>query len=247
MLREQTTPSPAPDAVTGALLGLAIGDALGRPANGLSHQNVRLYFKGIKEYRDDEYGEGTAGSGTTLTRHALALAHTRDPAPAADLPVRLAESVVWGLLDAAPADLPPTAALHAHAIAHLRTLPPGSFDVYSFWHGLLGDAPENLARRLARVTPDPDDVPLDLADACGGTDDAERAWLFAVAMFARNPFLVEGTLLSSINVGGQTATVGALVGSLLGALHGAQAFPNEWHEGLAARGDVLRAAEALSV
>ena len=88
-------------------------------------------------------------------------------------------------------------------------------------------------------------MPLDLADACGGTDDAESVWLFATAMFARNPFLVEGTLLPAINVGGQTATVGALVGSLLGALHGAQAFPNAWHDGLAARADVLRAADAL--
>ena len=42
------------DRVLGALLGAAVGDALGMPVDGLSHQNVRLYYKGIKGYRDDE-------------------------------------------------------------------------------------------------------------------------------------------------------------------------------------------------
>src|SRR5690606_15821429 len=36
------------DRALGALLGAAVGDALGMPVDGLSHQNVRLYYKGVK-------------------------------------------------------------------------------------------------------------------------------------------------------------------------------------------------------
>ncbi len=62
------------DRVRGLLLGLAIGDALGMPIEGLSHQNVRTYYKGIKGFRADEKrGELGAGQWTADTQNALAL------------------------------------------------------------------------------------------------------------------------------------------------------------------------------
>ena len=67
--------SLSPARVRGALLGTAIGDALGMPIEHLSHQNVRLYYKGIKEYRADEKrGELDAGQWTGDTQRMLALA-----------------------------------------------------------------------------------------------------------------------------------------------------------------------------
>jgi ADP-ribosylglycohydrolase len=51
-------------------------------------------------------------------------------------------------------------------------------------------------------------------------------------MVARRPHLLENTLLSGINVGGDADTTGAMMGAMLGALHGWTAFPDEWHEGL---------------
>jgi ADP-ribosyl-[dinitrogen reductase] hydrolase len=51
-------------------------------------------------------------------------------------------------------------------------------------------------------------------------------------MFARNPSLLEGTLLSTINAGGDADTTGSMVGALLGALHGWSAFSPEWRTGL---------------
>jgi ADP-ribosylglycohydrolase len=51
-------------------------------------------------------------------------------------------------------------------------------------------------------------------------------------MFARNPALVEATLLSAVNVGGAASAVGAMTGALLGAFNGWSAFPAEWREGL---------------
>ena len=63
------------DRASGLLLGLAIGDALGMPVEGLSHQNVRTYYKGIKAFRADEKrGELDAGQWTADTQNALALA-----------------------------------------------------------------------------------------------------------------------------------------------------------------------------
>ena len=63
------------DRARGALLGLAIGDALGMPIDGLSHINVRTYYKGIKAFRADEKrGELEAGQWTAHTQNARALA-----------------------------------------------------------------------------------------------------------------------------------------------------------------------------
>lgn len=254
MIREQTTPSARLHA---ARLGARIGDALGMPVHGLSHQNVRMYYKGIKELRDDEKRGIAAGTGTAHTARlrCLETALARETAPgaclgslprgtsdAAVVAVALAaHSEVLGTLDLAPQAYA-AARAHAWAIAHLATADPASFDAAAFWAALRqqaaaaerqAGAPETLALRLGALTPHLGDFPLDLQDACGGTDEApEQAWAFAVAMFTRNPLLVEGTLLSAVNVGGAAATVGALVGSLLGALHGAEAFPAEWRAGL---------------
>ena len=63
-----------PDRVLGTLLGTAVGDALGMPIDGLSHQNVRTYYKGIKAYRADEHRRDLgAGQWTALTQRMFAL------------------------------------------------------------------------------------------------------------------------------------------------------------------------------
>ena len=78
-----------PDRVRGALLGAAVGDALGMPVESLSHQNVRTYYKGIKEYRDDKHRKDLqAGQWTSRTQRLFALAGAlaagADPARALD-------------------------------------------------------------------------------------------------------------------------------------------------------------------
>src|SRR5690554_4522784 len=63
------------DRALGALLGAAVGDALGMPVDGLSHQNVRLYYKGVKGYTADEKrGDLDAGQWTAHTQRLRALA-----------------------------------------------------------------------------------------------------------------------------------------------------------------------------
>jgi ADP-ribosylglycohydrolase len=66
-------PNIPPDRVRGALLGAAVGDALGMPIEDLSHQNVRTYYKGIKEYRDDKHRKDLgAGQWTARTQYLFA-------------------------------------------------------------------------------------------------------------------------------------------------------------------------------
>lgn len=108
----------------------------------------------------------------------------------------------------------------------------------------LGDG--RVSGRLHGLTGHMNEFPLDLQDLCEGTSvAADQSWPFALAMFCRNPGLLEATLLSSINVGGDADTVGSMVGALLGARHGWQAFPEPWRTGLEEADRLLAEADAL--
>ena len=68
-------PAPFHDRLVATLLGSALGDALGMPVEGLSHQNVRTYYKGIKDLTaDDKRGDLGRGQWTADTQRARALA-----------------------------------------------------------------------------------------------------------------------------------------------------------------------------
>ncbi len=314
----------ASDRIVGALLGTAVGDALGMPVEGLSHQNVRTYYLGIKEYRDDDQrGDLSAGQWTDDTQMTFALvrAMTQTAAPE-EWPAAVAEEYValrsearrWGETttaaidrladgvapaDSGGADRPTDGAAmraapiglwwaaadvsrarafevaravlgvtHRHpvslvagwgqvaAVRFALGQAPDTFDRSAFWATLLKAttwAEEHLAAearvsdRLRTLEGNLDGFPLDLRDLCDGVGvRAEEAWPFACAMVARRPHLLENTLLSGINVGGDADTTGAMMGALLGALHGWEAVPTEWKEGLEATGDLVEQARALS-
>jgi len=312
------------DRILGALLGTAVGDALGMPIEGLSHQNVRTYYKGIKEYRDDDQrGDLDAGQWTDDTQMTFALVraltHASDPA---DWPAAVAEEYValrgearrWGRTSTAAIDrladgVPPgeagtpdrpsdgaamraaplgvwwaarepgrdaafeavravLAVTHRHpmalvagwgqaaAVRHCLRSAPADFDRAAFWTALIDatteaetrlDAEPRVSDRLRRLRGQLDAFPLDLRDACGTVGvRADEAWHFACAMVARRPQLLENTLLSGINVGGDADTTGAMMGTQLGALHGWAAFPGEWHDGLEAADRLEREAQAFA-
>ena len=313
------------DAILGTLLGTAVGDALGMPIEGLSHQNVRTYYKGIKEYRDDDQrGDLDAGQWTDDTQMTFALvrALTANPDSLDQWSEAVAEEYValrnearrWGptttsavdrLADgAAPTesgdpDRPTDGAAmraaplgvwwavrerdrdvafdtvrsvlsvtHRHPVAlvagwgqvvAVRTLlgwTPETFDRTAFWDALLDattwaeaelNTDDRVSSRLDRLTGQLDSFPLDLRDACDGVGvRADEAWPFACAMVARRPHLLENTLLSGINVGGDADTTGAMMGAQLGALHGWDAFPDEWREGLEATDRLQDEAQAFA-
>lgn len=312
------------DRITGALLGTAVGDALGMPIEGLSHQNVRTYYKGIKKYRaDDQRGDLAEGQWTDDTQFTFALARAMTEAPGPEAwPARAAEAYValrpearrWGptttdavdrlaegtpwqeagdaerptdgaAMRAAPlgawwaaavasrsealaAIRPVLAVTHRHPVAvaagfgqafAVRTAlqqTVEAFEADAFWADLIDAVTwaeeelgggERVSTRLHQLAGHLDEFPLDLRDLCGGVGvRADEAWPFAVAMFARAPHLIENTLLSAINVGGDADTTGAMLGALLGALHGWAAFPDEWRDGLEARAELEAQAEALA-
>ena len=303
------------DTVLGALLGTAVGDALGMPIEGLSHSNVRTYYKGIKEYRDDDQrGDLDAGQWTDDTQMTFAVAEAvaQSPGDPAAWPGAVAEAYValrpdarrWGpttttaidrladgadpatsgsdesatdgaAMRAAPLGLwwaaaeadrseafqairPILAVTHRHpaalaagwgqaaAVRSTALASPSSFDRDAFWDELVEtvvwgeerlsegeETDDRVSTRLRRLTDQLDSFPLDLGDLCDGVSvRADEAWPFACAMTARRPLLLENTLLSGINVGGDADTTGAMMGAMLGALHGWEAFPAEWKRGL---------------
>ncbi|ARA93378.1 hypothetical protein AWN76_009570 [Rhodothermaceae bacterium RA] len=312
------------DSIKGALLGTAVGDALGMPVEGLSHQNVRMYYKGIKGYTADEKrGDLTAGQWTDDTQFTFALVRvltaSADPV---ELPARVAgaylalrpEARRWGptsraaidrLAGGAAWDAAGDAAVPTNGAA-MRAAPlgvwwavagasreqafrfiqpilkithrhpasvaagfgqafvvrealrhtPATFDAGAFWAALIettawaeaqAGADTRVSDRLRELAHARDEFPLDLQDRCNGTGPlADESWPFAAAMFARNPSLIEATLLSAINVGGDADTVGAMVGAALGALHGWQAFPAAWRDGLEDVARLEAEAEALA-
>jgi ADP-ribosylglycohydrolase len=137
----------------------------------------------------------------------------------------------------------------------LRLDGPDAVDRESFWNPLIeqtawaenalgGD--HRVSDRLRALEDRIDHFPLDLRDACDGVGvRADEAWPFACAMVARRPHLLENTLLSGINVGGDADTTGAMMGAMLGALHGWSSFPDEWKEGLEAADRLRTEAEAF--
>ncbi len=312
------------DRILGALLGTAVGDALGMPIEGLSHQNVRTYYKGIKEYRDDDQrGDLDAGQWTDDTQMTFALVRALTDHPNPDeWPAAVADEYValrsdarrWGQTSTAAIDRladgtspaqsgtpdrasdgaamratplgvwwaatqvdrdeafaalrPVLSVTHRHPAAlaagwgqayAVRTLLSldslDSFDRPTFWSGLVDatswaerqlEGDHRISDRLRSLEEIIDSFPLDLRDACDGVGvRADEAWPFACAMVARRPHLLENTLLSGINVGGDADTTGAMMGAMLGALHGWSSFPGEWKEGLEAADRLQREAEAF--
>jgi ADP-ribosylglycohydrolase len=273
------------DRVLGALLGTAVGDALAMPIDGLSHQNVRTYYKGIKAYRADEHHRDLgAGQWTGLTQRTFALVRVlaelsshatvrtryveevkrldlRRPEAAgpSEAIVAITPLAVWWshegrtdretveLVDAALEDryeggVVAAAVGQAVAVRHLLASTPARLDGPAFFQAVTErtrQAEERLGSsravsdRLRTLADHLSDFPLDLQDLCDGTGPAaDEAWPFAVAMVARNPELLEATVLPAINVGGAASVIGTCVGALVGALHGWAAFPAEWREEL---------------
>lgn len=60
----------------GCILGLAIGDALGMPAEGMSRDKMRLNFGEIREFLPSPYGDLKAGQWTDDTEQTILLAES---------------------------------------------------------------------------------------------------------------------------------------------------------------------------
>ena len=212
-------PIPLRDRVVGAFLGAAIGDALGMPVEGLSHVNVRTYYKGIKGLRADEKrGDLGAGQWTANTQRARAQARALAAAPT-DSPDAVAEALA---AEAAPDRRPEAsgsaaaaAATALGAMARLRGL--GGLALARWSERLLGpaftpahavaSAAQAVALRAALSQPaGAPDGPALLRAAADAAREAERLLGTGDAVSARldalAPFLAETPLDLQERAGG---------------------------------------------
>jgi ADP-ribosylglycohydrolase len=251
-----------PDRIAGVLLGLAVGESLGSPVDGMSHQNIRTHVRGVKGL-DTSGPRGPASPGIHTAR-ARVLAEVLEGTAADERGLLTGLSGAGGAACAAPAGVVAAErGLHDAALAALLREALGSTDAECLSAAVAQARAVSLAlaadgidggrflgavAEAARAVPGAtrvpaavralaghlDETPLDLHDSAGGTgDDPATAFPFGVAMFAREPGLVEATLLSAVNVGGATAAVGAILGGLLGAFRGAAALPRAWRDAVA--------------
>lgn len=189
--RRDPTAAPTParlrDRLVGALVGSALGDALGMPVEGLSHQNVRTYYRGVKDLRADEKrGDLGAGQWTADTQRARALtraltAATPDSPEEARVAFHAALTDLGAVLRRGDVTVRPSSACAACAAplgvqARLRGL--GSLAI-ARWAGLM----------LAPVDPSPTAHVAAAAQAaavqaCLGRDPVTGDALMAVALGA---------------------------------------------------------------
>lgn len=173
----------------------------------------------------------------------------------ADLAVTRWAGLVLGVVDPHPvAGVAATAVVAAlrEALAPVVPPDPGPALLAAARHAAtvaerLTGAPPRVSQALGVAARHVGDVPMDLHDALGGAgSQAEAAVPFALAMVARAPELPEATLLSAINVGGDTAAVGSIAGALLGALHGTAVWPAGWLDALEEREALAAEARTLA-
>ena len=186
-------PASFRDRLVGSILGSALGDALGMPVEGLSHQNVRTYYKGVKELRADEKrGDLGAGQVTADTQRARALLRALAAAPP-DSPEEVrqafeAELPTGDALRRGAVHSPSAAVAAASAPLGVQARLRGIKDLASArWAGLLFRsvdehpvahvaATAQIAAVRTALAKDPEAVtgPQILAEALAGARDAER-------------------------------------------------------------------------
>lgn len=237
----------------GCLLGTALGDALGLPAEGLSPQRQKALFGRLTSLRL-VLGRGLVSDDTA---HALMTAQAL-VASGGD-PERFGRALAWRLrwwfLS-----LPPGVGL-ATARACLKLLlgfSPTHSGIFSAGNGpamrapILGlfcaaDQDDTRLRALIRSSthlthtdPQAEAGALTLAEAVRQLPEPTtpvlgpvsgyivRTTEVALAITANHPEDLRTAVIETVALGGDTDTVAAIVGGILGARLGAESVPTEW-------------------
>lgn len=236
------------DRAAGTLLGLACGDALGRPVAGWSGTAIADRHGRLTEMRGGGRAGRPAGATTGVTARALravrtlggseAVPPTDAPVPAPDGPAVLADAapagvahhgapdrlpaVVPGLL---PDDADERATAAGVALARVvAELVGGAAPATALDDALAGaadrDAPPAVRTALAVATDDATAPPGASPDAVAALETALGDGLTAAT--------AEEAVVAAVNRGGATTAVGAAAGAVAGARFGATALPGRW-------------------
>ena len=248
------------NSIVGCLLGGAVGDAIGLPAEGLSPARQRRLFGKITGHRLF-FGRGFVSDDTAhalMTAQALVASGGEPERFSRELASRLR----WWFLS-----LPPGIGL-ATVRACLKLLvgfPPERSGVFSAGNGpamraaILGvfcatdpddtrlKALVRASTRLTHTDPKAEEGALRIARACDSTPDSPGLATLAsegisgyivatvetaLAMVARHPNDLRQAILETVALGGDTDTVAAIVGGIVGARVGRAGIPDDWLAGL---------------
>ncbi|WP_107501706.1 ADP-ribosylglycohydrolase family protein, partial [Streptomyces viridosporus] len=241
----------------GALLGLAVGDALGAPAENMKPSEIRATWGRITGYVADRPAgtddtEYAIFSGLLLARHGHALtpAHAEAAwheliADRAEGPFRGAGFSERGTLENLRRGLAaPISAQHRHAWSDglaMRAAPCGVFaamagaPVVTVVASALAVIPDDswTARSLRRAVTAAHlgERAVRSAVVIGGypwTDLAPEAVALAFGAYAAADGDFEQAVLTAVNMGRDADTTAAVAGALAGATRGARAIPEPW-------------------
>ena len=296
------------DRVEGALLGLASGDALGRPVEFCSPEAIEAEYGELAEM----VGNGThgkpAGTITDDTEQALCIARSLvergefDPGDIAERFVawynsgpfdiglmtadalrRIDNGVAWDVAgqetweeraegsNAGNGSVMRCAPLAIAFVGDLETLQRVSPDSSRITHAdprcmygcavlnctiaamlvaseqplttalgaLSTDAPDSLVRTLESI---PDDIDPDELQNSGFVLDTLQTALY----HALTADSAESAIVSAVNEGGDTDTIGAVTGAVAGARFGMSALPERWLEDLQTADELRALAQELN-
>lgn len=138
------------------------------------------------------------------------------------------------------------AAAVAVGVAHALSAVP--FDAFEFLRAtalVVEDIDPGLAAKISGLETYAEE-PLDEGlDYTGTGAYAMEAVPAALLIFAKIPHHTEEAIVTAVNAGGDTASIGAMVGTFAGALNGAGSLPGRWLGSLEARGHLGHLAETL--
>lgn len=109
---------------------------------------------------------------------------------------------------------------------------------------LLGDDLHNVLLRAKHYAPFEFDLTIPLEDL--KTSGYVIHTLQAALTCAYQTRSFEDALLTAVNLGGDTDTIGAVTGGLVGAFYGLKAIPSRWIEPLEVRDELLIMAQKLN-
>ncbi|WP_284031005.1 ADP-ribosylglycohydrolase family protein [Halobaculum lipolyticum] len=246
----------------GALVGLACGDALGRPVAGDSAAAVRDRYGRVT----DLLGADGRRAGTTTDRTGAAVATARDlTGESPERPLDGAATVAGpaagaGLTAAVPVGLvDATAAERADAAAGRAAAGDGDTDAATVEAAaalavvvgeLVDGATTDAALATARTVALDRGAPVPLRETLAVVGDRAAVTLAtagsAVALLetalheATTADGVDGAAVSAVSRGGDASTLGAVAGAVAGAREGEAAVPARWRNELSDRVPELR-------
>lgn len=241
----------------GCLLGMAVGDAIGLPVEGLAPERAQRLFGPLTQHRLF-WGRGFVSDDTAhalMTAQALVASGGEPERFGRELAGRLR---LWFL------SLPPGVGL-ATARACLKLLLGASYKnagVFSAGNGPAMRAPiiglfcatdpddtrlralVRISTRLTHTDPQAEEGALAIAKAvaelpapAGTTNGPVSGYIVhtveaALALTARHPDDLRAAVIETVALGGDTDTVAAIVGGLVGARVGRDGIPTDWLAGL---------------